>query len=642
MALQFSYDGSIKAITANLDCNVSFTLQGAGGGGGGNDDLSGGGPSRGSPGLPGSQVSGSIFLKAGETIYCAVGAGGKAGATTPGSGNSQGGIGGIGLDGFSGGTGGNAGTGGWSGAGGGGGAATVLWREVNGTRQYIAIAGGGGGGGGGGHFSQGYIRSTSPYGVVPSPYTTVQSYLNGVGSNGCGPAIGFGWLNPSQFTYYSPAPGNGAYSSMLNTYGVWNGNGQYYWQAYFPVSKNYTFGLSIDNDGSISIDGSTIRSVGGGEYDHFGSVWESTVYVTAGWHTIGVSAVNWHGPAALGFTVRDGSTMICNSRYPRNARDLGATWTASGFIEPGASYRVRFGNGIIPMLRNLKPDNCSYPTQDLIVVGENVTQEQLTAWGIKTPLSSIPKTRAGQVISWSVSYVADHNFDAGYWIWNASGAPTASEPAWLYRVTHGEGGRQSGGPSSSFTVPSSFTANSVLVFGCGDRWGGCPTGMNSIYFTMSVPGIGIETRGGKGQNHRGDGGGPGGGGAGVQGGQGGTWPGSDVGAMSGSTGYSTLNTNLASTSSNLFSQINNAGASQSNGGNGLAEFESVSNSINIYQSGWIKPRGAYVMNNNSWTYVKEIYVRQNDQWVRVYGDNIPNYSSIGGNFNTTSGPVLPY
>lgn len=186
MALEFTYDATTKALTATTDCYVNFTIKGAGGGHGGTDS-----PYNGSRGLDGTTISGRVYLAKNEVLYCAVGSGGYGGQTTPGSGGSQGGSGGYGLDGFSGGRGGNAGYSGWSGGGAGGGAATVLYKIVNGQRQYIAIAAGGGGGGGGGHHAPGYVRSYSPYGIVPGSGSRGGYGQNHLGDGG-GPGGGGG------------------------------------------------------------------------------------------------------------------------------------------------------------------------------------------------------------------------------------------------------------------------------------------------------------------------------------------------------------------------------------------------------------------------------------------------------------------
>ena len=283
-SLEFTYDGTVKAITAASDCYVDFTIQGGGGGGGGSDS-----PYSGSAGLTGSIVHGRVQLSYGETLYCAIGAGGKAGATTPGSGSSRGGSGGFGLDGFSGGKGGNAGSSGWSGGGGGGGAATVLYKLVNNARQYIAIAAGGGGGGGGGNNSYGYVKSMTPYGLVDSL--------------------------PLQ--YYSPVSLDYAWGWLLRTYGVWNGDGSYYWNFYFPVTQNYTFELSVDNDGAMYIDGNFLVRTGGGEGEKYGNTWTTTALVNAGWHSIQINGSNWGGPAGVAGRILQNGNEIWNSRAPR-------------------------------------------------------------------------------------------------------------------------------------------------------------------------------------------------------------------------------------------------------------------------------------------------------------------------------------
>ena len=638
--LTFTYDGNIKAVTPSEDCVLSFFLQGGGGGGGGNDSHAG------SAGLPGAVVNGTMPMTAGETIYIAVGGGGLKGETITGKGGSPGGVGGLGLDGYSGGHGGRAGTSGYSGGGAGGGAATVMYKLVNGSIKILAVAAGGGGGGGGGRYSAGYIKSTNPYGSTPTDPIEYSSYIAGVSAGGCGPAIGFGWLNPVNFVYYPNAATNGAYCSMLNTYGIWSHNGDYYWQAYFPESKSYYFDLSIDNYGTLYVDNVAVEST-----DRFNTVLTKSVSVTAGWHTIRVNAINTGGPASLGFVIRDNVGTILTSRYPTNARDQGTTWTYSGFVKSSGAPKVRFDSGIIPLLKNFKPDNAESPTSDLIVVGENVTQDQLTALGIQSSLSSIQKCQAGQVVSWSIDYTADHNFDAGYWIWDARSTPSQSGVTFIYRQTHPQSGRQHAAPSSSFTIPSTFTANSIMVFGCGDRLSSCPTGMNSVTFKIDFPGIPPETRGGEGQYHKGDGGGAGGGGAGAIGGQGGLWPGSDNGAMSGSTGYNTIASPAVASSELIGAALSNQGSVQNNGSGGQAILKADDANINIkYNGDWVKATPFVKIDNyplsdassTHWAPVREAYVMQNGQWQRFYGDNIPSYTSSPGNFNSISGKMVPF
>ena len=230
--LEFQYDGDIKAITATTSCAVDYAIVGAGGGGGGNDSHPG------SSGINGDIVTGRIYLDAGETIYCLVASAGEAGAS--GVRGYGGGLGGYALDTFSGGTGGNAGPSGSSGSGGGGGGATTLWKLVNNTKQFIAIAAGGGGGGGGGNrgAANGYIKSYVVYGNAPNELS--HKGRGGLGQHhqgdGGGPGGGgggfFGGMGGTQ-----PAGDQGAMSGSIGySYNALL-NGSYSWD---PTSTIFT------------------------------------------------------------------------------------------------------------------------------------------------------------------------------------------------------------------------------------------------------------------------------------------------------------------------------------------------------------------------------------------------------------------
>ena len=288
--LEFTYDGTTKVITASENCTLQYTLVGGGGGGGGPDRLNG------SDGLPGLVVNGAIALTKGQTVYCSVGGAGTGGGA---QGTSKaGGPGGYSLDGFSGGTGGTSGWAGSSGAGGGGGGATVLSFDTS-QSNLISVAAGGGGGGGGGNHGYGATYSTSSYGDT-------QSYA---------------------LRYYSDGSTNGSWSSLLNTYSIWNGNGDYTWEVYFPDTANYTFTISIDNTGAIYLDGTLVKETTGNEFGRFGSTHSATKNVTKGWHTVKMNATNWGGPAALGGTISDSSGVkIWTTRSSYNP--LSATYNA--------------------------------------------------------------------------------------------------------------------------------------------------------------------------------------------------------------------------------------------------------------------------------------------------------------------------
>jgi hypothetical protein len=270
---------------------IEYSLWGAGGGSGGADSHHGG------EGAGGAYVTGIItHVPAGALLEVYVGQGGGAGGSSSGGG---GGSNGLGAAGFSGGHGGNAGPAGWSGGGGGGGAATVML--ING--KIAAVAGGGGGGGGGGNHSYGqdagpYFNHTYK---TDLPLTDQSKGIAGEshpgdggggggggggiaggsgglsgsgdtggagGSNGTnlnraeqpifageycnnkvpggynasnypGNNVGFGGSSSATTSYYPNGGANGAWSWLLNTYSVWQGNGSYTYRVYFPSSKKY-------------------------------------------------------------------------------------------------------------------------------------------------------------------------------------------------------------------------------------------------------------------------------------------------------------------------------------------------------------------------------------------------------------------
>lgn len=487
---QSGYTGVVKTITASVASYVNFVLVGAGGGGGGNDSHPG------SAGTNGDVVRGRVYLNAGETLYSAVGQSGRPGVS---GGGAVGGLGGYSLDGFSGGTGGNSGPGGWSGSGGGGGGSTLLWKMNGSTRDYVAVAAGGGGGGGGGNYSNGYVQSEyDPYGSAP------RSEL-----------------------YYPQAGSNGAWSYLLNTYGVWNGNGNYTYQFYFPQDGLYTFNLSIDNYGILYVDDiEVLRTTQYTNGDNYSQVWATSKYITAGWKTIKIYGVNTGGPGGIGASITS---------------TAGTIWTT----------------------RN------SYNQYDLLVNGG---------------------------------------------------------------------------------------------------------------------------RGGKGQNHRGDGGGPGGGGGGYLGGTGGGEPIGDAGAPSGSNGYSfvaggcdltdaeyelyvdsfsdlktawsisgipkaqwgrnhyrrygfregrALSESFISDISG-YSTLGKGGSTATVGIDGSIVFYSVQSDIKVYDTTWTPVKEVQYFNNGSWVAVPEVYVRDNNDWKRIYGNNVSSLSNGSGTFTNTTGAVVPY
>lgn len=260
----------VYQITSSKNCIVNFQMIGGGGGHGGADSYSG------SPGYPGLITSGNIALSEGETIYCSIGGGGYSGAS--GQRSSGGGAGGFAINGYSGGAGGNAGPSGYSGGGGGGGGASLIWKNgataYNNISNILAVSSGGPGGGGGGRYGAGYGNASVNALVVPRGY-------------------------------YSIALSNNQYTSFLNTYGVWDGNGDYTYEVYFPPEGQglYTFQLSADNYGAIYIDNYLVVQTSG-EVEAYQSVWSQTLLLTPGWKTVRIHAQNWHGAASVAAAIK--------------------------------------------------------------------------------------------------------------------------------------------------------------------------------------------------------------------------------------------------------------------------------------------------------------------------------------------------
>lgn len=126
---------------------VTAYLWGGGGGGGGNRNTR-----RGGSGAPGQAVKLTFPVAIGDTLFVAVGQGGRAGSSNAkNAGGGAGGAGDIDLAGnrYGGGNGGQTG-GGEAGSGGGGGGATVLTKvSISGAvTTILGVAAGGGGGGG--------------------------------------------------------------------------------------------------------------------------------------------------------------------------------------------------------------------------------------------------------------------------------------------------------------------------------------------------------------------------------------------------------------------------------------------------------------------------------------------------------------
>lgn len=484
----FPQDGFLYAL--------NYKLWGAGGGAGGADSRPGGN------GAGGGFVEGTAWSNAfaGSTVEVFVGGGGSPGVS---GGNATGGSNGRSATGFSGGPGGNSGPGGWSGSGGGGGGATVL--RISGLN--IAIAGAGGGGGGGGNHSDGVsagaaFNHTYKQDLLATDqgkgWHGLSHYGDGGGGGGGGGGdagggpgaagsgdnggqggasgtngnqgdfpltsgiygIGIipGGINVAGYPgnrvgmggsygagqYYPGAGTNGAWSSLLNNYGVWSGNGIYTWQVYFPNSGTYNFEGSVDNYGSLLIDDVEVLSI-----PTYSGVYTSSGYVSAGWHTVKMNATNTGGPAGTSARILYNGSAI---------------WTTRSIIDPnlgGASPAGGNGYAILTL----------YRVSDFFVKVDGSFRRAWPRFKNSSSYNVVPSSYIKVNGVWrSVINDLTVNVSQDYTNWGDNGVPEAvyaPEPTF---TGYWDGG--SGGDSSTAST-SCDSSTSCSADGGGGGGGGC-------------------------------------------------------------------------------------------------------------------------------------------------------------------------
>ncbi len=456
---------------------LKYKLWGAGGGAGGADSRPGGN------GAGGGYVEGVMDSRTirGSLVEIFVGGGGSPGVS---GGNAAGGTNGKSRTGFSGGPGGNSGPGGWSGSGGGGGGATLL--RVKGTN--IAVAGAGGGGGGGGNHSDGVSAGSAfnhlykqdlPFEDQGKGWHGITHYGDGGGgggggggNSGGGPgdagsgdnggqpgasgtngnqeefpltsgryAVGIipGGINVPEYPgsrvsmggsygagqYYPGAGTNGAWSWLLNEYGVWSGNGLYTWQVYFPTSGTYTFEGSVDNYGTMYVDDTAVLSI-----PTYGGVYSSATYVGAGWHTVKMDSYNTGGPAGTAGRISLGANTI---------------WTTRSIINPalgGASPTGGNGHAIITL----------YRVSDFFVKINGQYRRVWPRYKNRAGYTNVPASYIKVNGEWRpVINNLTINISQDYTDWGDNGVPEpviVYEPTWYGGYDYGGGGGDSGGAAS--------------------------------------------------------------------------------------------------------------------------------------------------------------------------------------------------
>jgi hypothetical protein len=129
----------------------------------------------------------------------------------------------------------------------------------------------------------------------------------------------------------------------LNSYGVWVDpvtarNFDVTYSVSFPITGNYTFVGSCDNFGTVSLDGQPVLDM-----STFTTTFSSTIFVTAGTHSIRIVAVNTGGPGSVGLTVESTGTSFCGG----NGGQAGPRGTSGGGGGGGGATVVLLNNSVI-------------------------------------------------------------------------------------------------------------------------------------------------------------------------------------------------------------------------------------------------------------------------------------------------------
>jgi len=194
-----------------------------------------------------------------------------------------------------------------------------------GTSQITAYVWGGGGGGGGNDSAPGGSGGGSGFARKTFAVTNgdvIQIAVAGAGGAGAGGAGAPGGGPGSSYTDttvwtslellsnpINQRVTNGAYVGFLNQYGVWNytPSATYFDQTVtvnFASTGYYNITGSCDNYATIYIDSVSVLDIPG-----FRATYSSSVYVTAGNHSLRLYGVNTGGPGSLGVTITGGSSF---------------------------------------------------------------------------------------------------------------------------------------------------------------------------------------------------------------------------------------------------------------------------------------------------------------------------------------------
>ena len=436
---------------------------------------------------------------------------------------------------------------------------------------------------------------------------------------------------------------DGRWSSFQNTYAVWPTTGNevnsYIIKRIFtaPYSGTYYFRSTVDNSGSVSVDGIAV----GGTANFNQTPSPVAVTLTAGAHTLQFNVANGGDVAGFALTISNSSdVVIWDTRTYANA-----TAPTYGRFQVTMPFRANItahvwgagaGSGGLDGTEGGRGSPGLYNT-NYFTVQKNAVVEVFVGTGgqpaqpTRPGIGSTPGGLGG-FSAVNIGGTATKSFNGGT-------GGSAGPAGW-------SGGGGGGGGASGVLV------NGVPAIVAGGGGGGGGGGaFTQPYAARQQGDITKNAIGASGSDYRGengsskaihqgggDGGGAGGGGGGYPGGQGGGTPGGDIPGESGQCGGN-YPIYAASTGTNSpYYQSGYAGGSGPPNGTGqngrvvllIEPVGLVSTKVN---GDWKQVSESFVKVSGTWKRVSDIYIKINDSWRTVENSGLNDVTFTG---NTTN------
>ena len=148
------------------------------------------------------------------------------------------------------------------------------------------------------------------------------------GSSYVGNPVSLPTDGPNPYTIYYTPFSYPAYAQFVNRYGVWDGDGNYYWYTYFPRSNSYDVTIGADNHAWFYIDDALVIETPGDS--SFANPVSTTVFVTQGYHVIKIVGADYGPPGCIAAAMTNGWTTR-SARYPSADSYSGANGGRAGY-----------------------------------------------------------------------------------------------------------------------------------------------------------------------------------------------------------------------------------------------------------------------------------------------------------------------